>query len=100
VPAIAGQHFRVIVKQLVDYRHDKRWDIRMEHFTDRHLLAGPQDLADIAGFVSRLPRPALVAHGNGEALQRGTSVYFRDCRAAIVGVSDYLSRVLSSPASQ
>src|SRR5918994_6695194 len=55
VPAVAGQHFRFIIKQLVDYRHDKRWDIRMERFTDKHLLAGPQDLADVAAYVSGLP---------------------------------------------
>src|SRR6202050_1316585 len=28
VPAIAGQHFRVLARQLVDYRHDLRWDVR------------------------------------------------------------------------
>ena len=55
VPAIAGQHFRVVLKQLVDYRHDQRWDIRMEHFTDRHRLAGPQEVADIAALYRRAP---------------------------------------------
>src|SRR5579864_6432009 len=54
VPAIGGQHFRVIVRQLVDYRHDKRWDLRMEHFTDEHRLKGAQDIADVAAFVSQL----------------------------------------------
>src|ERR1700694_4479008 len=29
VPAIAAQHFRVLAHELVDYRHDKRWDLRM-----------------------------------------------------------------------
>jgi cytochrome c553 len=81
VPAIAGQHFRFIVKQLVDYRHDKRWDIRMEHFTDRHRLAGPQELADVAGFVSNLPSMSSVSHGSGRALQRGSSVYVRHCKS-------------------
>src|SRR4051812_40362530 len=31
-PRIAGQHVSVLVKQLVDYRHNRRWDIRMEHY--------------------------------------------------------------------
>src|SRR5688500_12564809 len=26
VPVIAGQHVSVLVKQLVDFRHDRRWD--------------------------------------------------------------------------
>jgi cytochrome c553 len=81
VPAVAGQHFRFIIKQLVDYRHDKRWDIRMERFTDKHLLAGPQDLADVAAYVSGLPRKANAAHGTGDGLQRGVSVYFRNCES-------------------
>src|ERR1035438_5547325 len=34
VPRIGGQHFSVLAKQLVDYRHDQRFDIRMEHFAD------------------------------------------------------------------
>ena len=41
VPAIAGQHYIVVVKQLVDYRHQRRWDILMEHAAKmRHLESG------------------------------------------------------------
>ncbi len=57
VPAIAGQHYRVIVRQLVGYRHDHRWDLRMEHFTDRHRLVDAQDVADVAAFVSDICPP-------------------------------------------
>jgi cytochrome c553 len=34
-PRIAGQHYRVLAKQLVDFRHGKRWDFRMEGMADR-----------------------------------------------------------------
>jgi cytochrome c553 len=30
VPAIAGQYYAVIVKQLTDFRDDSRWNLRME----------------------------------------------------------------------
>ena len=54
VPAIAGQHYIVVVKQLVDYRHQRRWDIQMEHAAKmRHLESG-QDLADLAAFVAHV----------------------------------------------
>lgn len=49
VPAIAGQHYRVLAGELLDYRHDKRWDIRMEHHADDHNLGDTQDVVDVAG---------------------------------------------------
>ncbi len=78
VPAIAGQHFRVVLKQLVDFRHDKRWDIRMEHFTDRHHLKTPQELADVAGYIAELPR-VRAPTGENTYLQRGASVFVARC---------------------
>jgi cytochrome c553 len=59
VPRIAGQHYTVIVKQLVDYRHADRWDIRMERVTDRHFLGDVQAIADVAAHVSQLEPPDL-----------------------------------------
>jgi cytochrome c553 len=79
VPAIAGQHFRVLVKQLVDFRHDRRWDIRMEHFTDRHRLAGPQELTDLAAYIESLPRTGNKGYGDGENVAHGARVYFNLC---------------------
>jgi cytochrome c553 len=83
VPAIAGQHGSVLLKQLVDFRHDKRWDERMQHFADRHHLPTAQDLTDVAAHVARLPRfPAMSsAVGDGAFLREGASVYFRVCEA-------------------
>jgi cytochrome c553 len=79
VPAIAGQHFRVIVRQLVDFRHDKRWDLRMEHFSDQHHLSGAQDIADVADYISGMPSTRASDHGSGEYLQHGGEVYVRLC---------------------
>lgn len=81
VPAIGGQHGSVLLKQLVDFRHDRRWDERMQHFTDRHHLATPQDLTDVAAYAASLPRwlaPG-TSVGDGQNLQQGASVYFREC---------------------
>jgi cytochrome c553 len=83
VPAIAGQHGSVLLKQLVDFRYDQRWDERMQHFTDRHHLSTAQDLTDVAAHIARLPRfaPRYNAIGTGQYLQQGASVYFRVCEA-------------------
>lgn len=79
VPAIAGQQRRVILKQLVDFRHGKRWDIRMEHFADRHRLPEAQQLADLAGYVAALPPTSHPKPGDAEALRRGASLYVTRC---------------------
>ena len=79
VAAIGGQHYRVVLQQLVDFRHDKRWDIRMEHFVDRHHLKGPQELADVAAYVSSLPRPWPPSFGDGKDLKLGAGVYLARC---------------------
>lgn len=55
VPAIAGQTVPVLVKQIVEFRYDARLSIRMQHFVDHHHLTAPQELADIAAYVSSLP---------------------------------------------
>jgi len=78
VPAIAAQHFRVIVRELVDFRHDRRWDERMAHFTNDHHLNGVQDIADVAAFVSQLPVPP-PSHRSDVHEKRGAEIYARLC---------------------
>jgi cytochrome c553 len=80
VPRIAGQHPSVLAKQLVDYRHDRRWDPRMEHFADRHHLPDVQGIADVAGYISRLDaEPLKNGEGNGSLLGHGEEIYARMC---------------------
>src|SRR5262245_161635 len=79
VPRIAGQHREVLIKQLVDYRHNKRWDIRMERYTDRHLLTDAQAIADVAGHASQLDRSTPRGVGTGEFVQAGERLYQAQC---------------------
>jgi cytochrome c553 len=81
IPAIAGQHGSVLLKQLTDFRHEQRWNERMQNFTDRHHLPTPQDLTDVAAYVASLPRfpPSAKGIGDGKSLGEGASVYFREC---------------------
>jgi cytochrome c553 len=80
-PRIAGQHFSVLVKQLVDYRSDRRWDPLMEYMADRHLLKTTQDIADVAAYASEIETlpEAEVSVGSGEYLPRGTEIYTGSC---------------------
>ena len=83
IPRIAGQHFSVLVKQLVDYRSDRRWDPRMEHFADQHHLKNARDIADVAGYASQIETlpEAEVGVGSGEFVARGGELYARSCRS-------------------
>jgi cytochrome c553 len=80
IPRIAGQHFSVLVRQMIEYRHGKRWDIRMESYTDRHLLANSQSIADVAYFVSQLQSIRSPGLGKGDLLDHGAKLYERSCR--------------------
>jgi cytochrome c553 len=77
-PRIAGQHFRVLVKQLVDFRYGKRWDFRMEQRANTHLGAF-QDIADVASYLSGLPRKNKVGEIRGEVLAQGANLYGVNC---------------------
>jgi cytochrome c553 len=79
VPAIAGQHFRVLARELVDFRHDKRWDARMEHFADTPYVIVTQDVADIADFISSLKPTGPGLPGDGEQLEHGAKAYQNLC---------------------
>ena len=79
VPAIAGQYYAVIVKQLTDFRDDSRWNLRMEKVLYQRHLTQPEVFADIAAYARQLPRLARHNVGDGSSLSAGTSVYFREC---------------------
>ncbi len=78
-PEIAGQHFRVLVKQLVDYQHNRRWDIRMEQIAKQHDLTNAQAVADVATYVSELKWKAAGGIDDGELVDHGESVYRQSC---------------------
>lgn len=80
-PRIAGQHYRVIVKQLVDFRYGKRWDFRMEGMADQHHLGGPQDIADVAVHIAGLTRPGTRGVGSGEFAEEGKRLYVAHCQS-------------------
>jgi cytochrome c553 len=79
IPRIAGQHVNVLIRQLVDYRHNERWDVRMEHHAGRKLLADSQSLADVAAYASALSRDQPRKVGDGSLVKRGAAVFAARC---------------------
>ncbi len=80
-PRIAGQHYRVIAKQIVDFRYGKRWDFRMEGMADRHYIKGAQDIADVAAYVSKLARHGKRGIGSGEFVVEGGRIFAQQCES-------------------
>jgi cytochrome c553 len=79
VPAIAGQSYTVVAKQIVDFRAGIRSNARMEHSIDRRHLAFSQPLADVALYISRMaPAPTKPAPA-GADVERGAMTFARVC---------------------
>jgi cytochrome c oxidase subunit II len=78
VPAVGGQHFRVLVRELVDYRHDKRWDPRMAQFSAKRHIPDAQSVADVAAYISGLDA-AWVSAPSGADTAHGKELYVRAC---------------------
>lgn len=80
VPRIAGQHVSVLVRQVLQFRGGKHWDMRMEGVaSDQGALSSPQDIADVAAFVSDLTRDGERGIGAGDHLERGEAIYRAHC---------------------
>ncbi len=87
-PQLAGQHPSVIIKQLVDMRERRRVNPLMLHFAER--LSGPQEVADVALYVSGLPTLENNGKGTGSDLELGADLYSRDCASChgVLGEGD------------
>jgi cytochrome c553 len=79
VPRIGGQHVSVVQKQLLDYRHDRRWDLRMEHFADDHHLGDAQAVADVAAYIHQLEPGGPAGQGSGKNADAGAALYAKRC---------------------
>jgi cytochrome c553 len=77
-PRLAGQHARVVLKQLVDIRSGRRHNPDMAPLVAEPVL-GLQAMADIAAYVQGLPVAANNGKGTGNDVALGKQLYDRDC---------------------
>jgi cytochrome c553 len=79
-PRIAGQHYRVLVKQLAAFRRGERWDFQMEGVATSHdVIPELQDIADVARYVSQLEATAAPGTGTGQFIEQGAKIYAARC---------------------
>ena len=78
-PQIAGQLQSVIIKQLADIRARNRDNPTMRPFTAPRLLGGPQEIADVAAYISQLPMNPENGVGSGDDLEFGKKLFRENC---------------------
>ena len=78
-PQIAGQHPKVIIKQLADIRSKNRDNPTMYPFAQSTYVKGAQGLADVAAYVSSLPMVPNNELGSGKDLEKGEKLYKDNC---------------------
>ena len=80
-PELAGQHARVVIKELVDFRVGLRWYDPMERIAGQHVLHTTQEIADVAAYIATMPPMPEGKFGNGQWTERGSALYAARCRS-------------------
>jgi cytochrome c553 len=78
-PQIAGQLKSVIIKQLADFRAGNRDNPIMRAFSSSRALGGPQEIADVAGYIAALPMTTNVNTGPRRHNTDGKALYKEQC---------------------
>ena len=79
VPQIAGQHRKVVIKQLADFRAGNRDSVLMAPYASVESIGGTQAVADVAEYISTLEISVQNGKGAGTDLDLGESLYREHC---------------------
>lgn len=79
IPALAGQRFAYLVRQLASFAGEQRESATMHHVLAGPGLHNPQVWADIAGFLNRQSMSEPVTHGDGLEVSLGGAIFHEQC---------------------
>ncbi len=79
VPQLAGQHRKVVIKQLADIRAGNRENPLMEPYSSAESMGGAQAVADVAGYIDTLEISIENGKGKGDDLALGERLYKDNC---------------------
>ncbi len=79
VPALASQHFRYLVKQILEFRDDERFVGPAHDQVAREAMDGPQTIADLAAYLAELPANPRRQTGSGRNVARGAELFRAAC---------------------
>ncbi len=79
IPQLAGQHRKVVIKQLADIRAGNRESVVMAPYATLELIGGAQSIADVAGYIDSLEMSVDTGKGPGTDLELGAGLYRDNC---------------------
>ncbi len=79
IPALAGQQYEYLVKQLVDFLDAERVNSTMHEQLVSSGMNNATSIADVIGYVANLPRNTAPQQGPGTSLAQGKSIYEGYC---------------------
>lgn len=79
IPALAGQRFAYIVRQLANFAGEERENDSMHRVTSRLGVGAPQAWADLAGYLSCMPPNRAAETGDGTHLALGRGIFHEQC---------------------
>ena len=79
VPQLAGQHRKVVIKQLADIRAGNRDNVLMLPYSSVESIGGAQAVADVSGYIDTLEISVDTGKGPGRELDLGEEIYRENC---------------------
>ncbi len=79
IPALAGQRFNYLVRQLANFAGLERDSNTMHAVLSQIDLRGPQAWVDIAAFLNKAPLANHTQHGEGDYLTLGRAIVHEQC---------------------
>jgi cytochrome c553 len=79
VPQLAGQHRKVVIKQLADIRAGNRDNLLMLPYSSLESMGSAQSVADVAAYIDTLEINVDTGKGPGDDLELGERLYAEHC---------------------
>ncbi len=79
IPALAGQRFKYLVRQLANFAGEERESATMHHVVTQKELREPQTWVNIAAYLNNLPVAAHAQTGDGAHVGLGRGIFHEQC---------------------
>lgn len=79
IPALAGQRFNYLVRQLANFAGAERESSTMHGVAIQPAIDDPQEWVNIAAYLNRLSPPTDAQIGPGKAMQLGRGIFHEQC---------------------
>lgn len=79
IPALAGQRFAYLIRQLANFSGKERDNATMHEVTHKQEIRNPQAWADIAGYLNHLTATSPPQFGPSDDIQLGSAIFHEQC---------------------